>query len=468
MDVTGAKILVVDDEQGLREMLEIVLAKRGFQVQCTGSGEEALECMAAQPFDLILQDVRMPGMGGIRLLETLRERHPQIPIVIMTAYSTWDSAVEAMRLGAFDYVRKPFVTEEMLRIIHRALEHQRLRADGLGELLDEKGPLIVGTNQRMRDLFALLKQVAPTDSTVLVRGESGTGKELIARSIHCRSPRAAHPFISVNCSAFPETLLESELFGYLRGAFTGAHEDKKGLMLVADKGTLFLDEIAEMSPKTQVKLLRVLEERKVMPLGGTKMVAFDARIIAATNRDMERDIANGVFREDLYYRLNVIPLQVVPLRERKEDIPLLSGYFLAKYSARMGKDVRGISPRAQEALLRHDWPGNVRELENVIQRYVALSEGPTIVDIEIQSMHGAPEHAAAEVGEVTIPEAGIDLETLMSVHEKKYIEAALARTGGNMAQAAKILGLTYRSIRYKVKKLGVQVDVESPHECVEA
>ncbi|HAK95248.1 MAG TPA: Fis family transcriptional regulator [Planctomycetes bacterium] len=466
MDLTGTKLLVVDDEHGLRELLEIVLAKRGFAVATVATGEEALARCARERFDLIIQDVRMPGMGGLRLLEKLRGMCPETPVVIMTAYSTWDSATEAMRLGAFDYVRKPFVTEEILKIISRAIEHQRLRRDGLGKLLDEKGPLIVGTNQRMRDLFALVKQVAATDSTVLVRGESGTGKELVARSIHCRSPRAAFPFISVNCSAFPETLLESELFGYLRGAFTGAADDKKGLMTVADKGTLFLDEIAEMSPKTQVKLLRVIEERTVLPLGATAAVSFDARIIAATNRDMERDIASGALREDLYYRLNVIPLEVPPLRERKEDIPLLAGYFLAKYSSRMGKDVRGISPTAQDTLLRHDWPGNVRELENVIQRYVALAQGPTIGEIEIRSTRAQDRPPPPEG--IAIPEGGIDLEALVSSHERRYLEAALARTGGNMAQAAKILGLTYRSIRYKVKKLGITSPCKPQDECVKA
>ena len=466
MDLTGARLLVVDDERGLREMLEIVLAKRGFAVATAGTGEEALARCERERFDLIIQDVRMPGMGGLRLLEKLRGLCPETPVVIMTAYSTWDSATEAMRLGAFDYVRKPFVTEEFVKLIGRAIEHQRLRRSGLGKLLDEKGPLIVGTNQSMRDLFALVKRVAATDSTVLVRGESGTGKELVARSIHCRSPRAAFPFLSVNCSAFPETMLESELFGYRRGAFTGAAEDKKGLMIVADKGTLFLDEIAEMSPKTQVKLLRVIEERKVLPLGATETVPFDARIIAATNRNMERDIASGALREDLYYRLNVIPLEVPPLRDRKEDIPLLAGYFLAKYSARMGKDVRAISPQAQDTLLRHEWPGNVRELENVIQRYVALAQGPTIGDIEIRGTRAHDRPSPPEG--VAIPEGGIDLEAVVSSHERRYIEAALARTRGNMAQAAKILGLTYRSIRYKVKKLGIAGHSKQPEEGVTA
>ena len=466
MDLTGARLLVVDDERGLREMLEIVLAKRGFAVATAGTGEEALARCERERFDLIIQDVRMPGMGGLRLLEKLRGLCPETPVVIMTAYSTWDSATEAMRLGAFDYVRKPFVTEEFVKLIGRAIEHQRLRRSGLGKLLDEKGPLIVGTNQSMRDLFALVKRVAATDSTVLVRGESGTGKELVARSIHCRSPRAAFPFLSVNCSAFPETLLESELFGYRRGAFTGAAEDKKGLMIVADKGTLFLDEIAEMSPKTQVKLLRVSEERKVLPLGATETVPFDARIIAATNRNMERDIASGALREDLYYRLNVIPLEVPPLRDRKEDIPLLAGYFLAKYSARMGKDVRAISPQAQDTLLRHEWPGNVRELENVIQRYVALAQGPTIGDIEIRGTRAHDRPSPPEG--VAIPEGGIDLEAVVSSHERRYIEAALARTRGNMAQAAKILGLTYRSIRYKVRKLGIAGHSKQPEEGVTA
>ncbi len=460
MGVKQTSVLVVDDENSMRELLEIVLEKRGFSVATAGTGEEALSRFKEQTFDAVIQDVRMPGMGGMALLEELRRLDPHIPILIITAYSTWDSAVDAMRLGAFDYIRKPFVTEEIINTLNRALADRRLREEGLEEPMEEKGGLIVGTSQKMRDIFELVKQVAPTDSTVLIRGPSGTGKELVARIIHCRSPRAAKPFISVNCGAFPETLLESELFGYRRGAFTGANEDKKGLMVVANAGTLFLDEIAEMTPKTQVKLLRVLEERKVLPLGGTEEIRFDARVIAATNRDMENEISTGAFRKDLYYRLNVIPIDLPPLRDRKDDIPLLAGHFLAKYSKRMNKDVQTLAPAVQEELLRYDWPGNVRELENVIQRYIALTDGSVIEHIDLGRRRGRrASDAAAQAtdGSPHIPPEGLDLEEILNEVERGYIQAALSRTEGNMAQAAKLLGLTYRSIRYKVKKLGAKV-----------
>jgi two-component system response regulator PilR (NtrC family) len=460
MKETKRSILVVDDEEGMRELLDIVLEKRGFAVATAPNAETALELFRARRFDVVIQDIRMPGMGGIRLIEELRALDPAVPILVITAYSTWDSAVEAMRLGAFDYVRKPFVTDEILATISRALEHRRLCDEGLADPLLEKGGLIVGGDGAMREIFAFVKQIAPTDSTVLICGASGTGKELIARVIHCRSTRGAKPFVCVNCGAFPDTLLESELFGYRRGAFTGATEEKKGLLVVAHGGTIFLDEIAEMTPRTQVKLLRALEERKVLPLGGTEEVAFDARIIAATNRDMEAEVASGAFREDLYYRLNVIPIQLPPLRDRKEDIPLLAGHFLAKYSRRMHKNVRTLAPAAQEALARYDWPGNVRELENVIQRYVALTQGEVIERIDIgkggeEADRPPPASAASENA---LPPEGVDLEALLNDYERSLLVTALKRTDGNMAQAAKILGLSYRSIRYKVKKLGIAVE----------
>jgi len=461
MDVERTSILVVDDEEGMREMLEIVLEKRGFAVSTAATGEEALRLLEERRFDLVIQDIRMPGMGGIAFLKKAKRSRPDLPFLVITAYSTWDTAMEAMRLGAFDYIRKPFGTDEILETIQRSLEQRRLRDMGVEDPIAEKGGLVIGANKKMREIFDLMKQIAPTDSTVLIEGPSGTGKELLARIIHCRSRRAAHPFICVNCGAFPDTLLESELFGYRRGAFTGAVEEKKGLMVVANNGTLFLDEIAEMTPATQVKLLRVLEERKVRPLGGTAEIPFDARIIAATNRDMKREVESGAFRKDLFYRLNVIPIRMPPLRERKEDIPLLAGHFLAKYSKRMGKDVRLLSAKAQEQLLEYDWPGNVRELENVIQRHVALAEGETIERIDLVGDAGRGETICARPpneDEVLIRDGRLDLEEILNEYEKKYIQAALRRTNGNMARAAKLLGLTYRSIRYKVKKLGVKTE----------
>ena len=447
------KILVVDDEESMRDMLQIVLEKRGYRVVTAEDAQKALKLTRKHAFSLIIQDVRMPGMDGLKLLELLKREQPDTPILIITAYSTWDTAQEAIRLGADDYIRKPFRTEQILATIQHLLEQKKLREAGLADPLAAKGGIIIGANRKMREIFELVKQIAPTDSTVLIQGASGTGKELVARIIHCLSKRAAKPFICVNCGAFPDTLLESELFGYKKGAFTGAYEDKKGLMVLANEGTLFLDEIAEMTPKTQVKLLRVLEERKVLPLGGTEEVPFTARLIAATNRPMEEEVARGTFRKDLYYRLNVIPIHLPPLKERKEDIPLLTGHFISKYARRMGKDVIGLGPEARRALLQYDWPGNVRALENVIQRYVALATGPIIEKIDLPKSSQTAEKGPAE--EFQLPEEGIDLESILEKYERRYVEAALERTNWNMAKAAKLLGLTYRSIRYKVKKLGL-------------
>ncbi|MBN1420292.1 MAG: sigma-54-dependent Fis family transcriptional regulator, partial [Planctomycetes bacterium] len=312
---------------------------------------------------------------------------------------------------------------------------------------------LVGNDRGMREVYALVKKVAPTDSTVLISGESGTGKELVARAIHERSPRARERFVSINCSAFTETLLESELFGHVRGAFTGALDDRKGLFAAAHRGTLFLDEIADMSPATQVKILRVLEERRVLPVGGTEEVRVDARIIAATNRSMEEEIRKGRFREDLYYRLNVIPISLPPLRDRKVDIPLLAGHFLAKYARQMGKDVRSLASSAQQTLLEHDWPGNVRELENIIQRHVALCDGPEIGAIHLGRSSACPPRKPEGF---EIPESGLDLDRTLEDIERSYLVRALEATDGNMTLAARLLGMSYRSIRYKVKKLGVR------------
>ena len=446
-------VLVVDDEESMREFLEVVIDNEGLNVRTVGSGEEAVELVKTCAPRAMIQDLRMGGLDGMDLLEQVKSIAPEMPVVIMTAYSTWDTAVEAMRLGAFDYLKKPFDTEHVRAVLQRAIQVSAVETDP-----DAVRRLIVGNTHAMHRVYELIKKVAPTDSTVLIRGESGSGKEVVARSIHAASHRAHMPFTAVNCSAFTETLLESELFGHARGAFTGAMENRKGLFETANGGTLFLDEVAEMSLTTQVKILRVLEERRVLPVGGNTEIPVDVRIVAATNRDIEKEIQEGNFREDLFFRLNVIPVHLPSLRERKEDIPLLSGHFLARYSAAMGRPVKRLSKEAQEDLLEYDWPGNVRELENVIQRYVALCDGETIGHVDLKTSGGAPAPMAESfsIDEFDASQEGFILDDVMEEIERRFLVRALEQTGGNLTQAAKLLGMSYRSIRYKVKKLKVR------------
>lgn len=455
---TGHKrldVLVVDDEQSMREFLEIVLSNEGLEVCTASSGEEALQIIAHNPPKVFIQDLRMGGVDGMQLLEQAKQAQPGMPVVIMTAYSSWDTAVEAMRLGAFDYLKKPFDNENIRSIVQRAIHV----ADNPGDPTAIER-LIVGNSPPMQRLHDLIRKVAPTDSTVLIRGESGSGKELVARSVHASSHRAEKPFIAVNCSAFADTLLESELFGHVRGAYTGAVDDRKGLFEMAHGGTLFLDEVADMSATTQVKILRVLEERRLLPVGGSAEVAVDVRIIAATNRDLEQDIREQRFREDLFYRLNVIPFQLPAMRERPDDIPLLAGHFMARYAESMGKDVRRLSAKAQSELMSHPWPGNVRELQNVIQRHVALSEGDEIETLDLEShtesQAGAPPAGGELLQQYALESDDFMLDEVMEQIERRFLASALEQTNGNLTQAAKMLGVSYRSIRYKVKKLGVR------------
>ncbi|MEM7164497.1 MAG: sigma-54 dependent transcriptional regulator [Planctomycetota bacterium] len=450
-------VLVVDDEQSMREFLEIVLANEGLEVATASSGEEALQMIAQRPPKVFIQDLRMGGIDGMQLLEKAKELQPTMPVVIITAYSSWDTAVEAMRLGAFDYLKKPFDNENIRSIVQRALSVAENPGDP-----SAVERLIVGNSPPMQRLHDLIRRVAPTDSTVLIRGESGSGKELVARSVHASSHRAERPFIAVNCSAFADTLLESELFGHVRGAYTGASDDRKGLFEMAHGGTLFLDEVADMSATTQVKILRVLEERRLLPVGGSNEVSVDVRIVAATNRDLEQDIREQRFREDLFYRLNVIPFHLPPMRERPDDIPLLAGHFMARYAETMRKDVRRLSPRAQAQLMNHSWPGNVRELQNVIQRHVALSDGEEIENLDLEAAGAAAAPAAAGGAELldqyALETDGFMLDEVMEQIERRFLCSALEQTSGNLTQAAKMLGVSYRSIRYKVKKLGVRAN----------
>ncbi|HVR76641.1 MAG TPA: sigma-54 dependent transcriptional regulator [Planctomycetota bacterium] len=457
----GKTILVADDEQSMRDLLSMLLEASGYNVLLASNVEEAMRVFSAEKgrINLVIQDLKMPGADGADLLRWLKVEDPDLPVIIITAFSTWDSAVDAMRLGAFDYIRKPFDTDAIRSVVARGLEkdavrHGRMRRKGDE---DRSGLAMIGNNPLIQGVFRMIELIAPTDSTVLIQGESGTGKEIVSRYIHHKSHRADRSFVPVNCSAFTESLLESELFGHVRGAFTGAIESQQGLFRAANGGTLFLDEVADMSLTTQVKILRVLEERRVCPVGSTELQPIDVRIIAATNKNIEEEVLKKGFREDLYYRLNVIPLFLPALRDRKDDIPLLAGHFLAKYSRQMGKQVIRISDKARQMLYDYDWPGNVRELENVIQRHVALSEGDTIEFLAIKPRKSdfLPPRLQAPRSPI-IPPEGIRLEHEIESFERFYLREALRMTGGNLTSAAKLLGMTYRSIRYRVKKLKIK------------
>jgi len=452
MDENLINVLVIDDEKSMLEMMEIVLAKENCSIVTTPDPIKGLELVKTNDFDVIIQDLKMPKMGGLELLEKIKNLHPKTPVIIITAFSTWDNAVEAMRLGAFDYIKKPFDTDNIRAVVTRAAQQKR-SIDESEELSLVDVKEIVGSSKPMQQVLSTVRRIAATDSTIVIMGESGTGKELIARALHYNSMRSKGSFIAINCGAITETLLESELFGHVRGAFTGAIADKKGLFEIADGGTLFLDEIGEMSSSTQVKLLRVLENREFIPVGGVKTKQVNIRLIVATNRQLEEEVASGRFREDLYYRLNVIPINIPSLRERKEDIPLLAGHFLAIYSEAMNKNVTTISDQAREDLVGHDWPGNVRELENVIQRAVVLCEGDTIKFFSLHARKWQPDMADEEI---LIPESGIDLDEKIANIERKYIKRALHMTQGHITLAADILGITFRSLRYKMKKLEIE------------
>ncbi|MEQ1759034.1 MAG: sigma-54 dependent transcriptional regulator [Vicinamibacterales bacterium] len=458
------RVLVVDDEPSLREMLKIVLGRDGYRVTVAKSGREAVEQLASSPYDLIISDIRMPDLGGVDVLRAAKASNHETVVFMMTAFASTDTAVEAMRLGAVDYFTKPFSMDELRLKVRQHLESSRLKRENvlLKRALQAKNQFsnIIGRSEPMVSLFSMIESVAKTGSTVLVSGESGTGKELVARALHFNSLRRGQPFVAVNCGAIPETLLESELFGHVRGAFTGADTLKKGLMEVADRGTIFLDEIGEMNAVMQVKLLRVLQERRFRRLGGTEEIQVDLRVVAATNQDLSRLITEGRFREDLYYRINVIPLHLPPLRERKEDVALLAEHFLAKHARELNKPVRAIAQNAMVLLEAYGWPGNVRELENVIERSVALERTEAILadTLPLHIRDGRSSLNPAGVGVQPLPtlpeiEAGFDLEARGEDFYRHYMSLALARAGGVQARAAEMLGMSFRSFRYYAKKL---------------
>jgi two-component system response regulator PilR (NtrC family) len=457
-------ILICDDERSICEMLDITLRREGHKVETVNSGEAAKRKLESALFDVVITDIKMPNIDGIAVLRYAHQVSPDSAVILITAVDDYEAAIEAVKAGgATDYIRKsPGLVDEIKIAIRRALEKVSLSRQNFALKRDAAGrnslDNIVGISPAMEKLKQTIRTVASTQSTVLIYGESGTGKELVARAVHSCSPRSTEAFVSINCGAFPETLLESELFGYVKGAFTGANQNKRGLFEVADGGTIFLDEIGEMDLTMQVKLLRVLQERCVRPVGGTDEIAIDVRVIAATNRDLERQVAENTFREDLYYRLSVIPVTVPPLRNRREDLPMLVSHFIKKYVPAAGKSITHINPSSLSALANYDWPGNVRQLENTIERAVALETGEEL-HVELPVERPRARAAAAGVGAegpsiasgAVLPE-GMDMEKYVAEIERTLLKSALAQSNGVQARAADVLKISYRSFRHLMKK----------------
>jgi len=459
--MAGERILVVEDEEGMREFLNILLAKEGYDVTTCESGAEALEKFKERDFHLVVTDIKMPGIDGIEVLSRIKEIDPSVPVIIMTGYASMETAIQAVNKGAYSYLRKQTSNEDIKQVIKKAIEMRWLRKENRllkQQLRKNHGERkTIGKSEKIKQVFALIDKVAETDSTILIYGESGTGKELIAREIHYKSKRAEGPFVSINCGALPETLLESELFGHVKGSFTGAVRDKEGLLAVAKRGTFFLDEVGETSPAIQVKLLRVLQEKETIPVGGVKPIKVDVRLIAATNADLERNVDEGVFRADLFYRLNVIPVRVPPLRHRKDDIPLLVDHFLKVYCQRTGKVPKTISSEAMDCLVRYEWPGNVRELENCIERAVILEEGRMLSpeDLPQKIRFGSREHTSSVVST-----CNMTLEEL----EKEYLLKVLDEVGWRKKKAAAILGINPSTLYRKLQRYGFETGSKDPAE----
>ena len=473
------RVLVVDDEPGLREMLGMLLSREGYEVATVASAEEALTRLEAAGADVILSDVNMPGMDGYELIRTLRTRGFDTPVILVTAYASVARAVEAMREGAFDYVAKPFHNDEIRLIVRRALAMRALESDNArmrAELGARAGfGQIIGTSPAMQQVYALVRKVTGTRVNCLVGGESGTGKELVARALHYGSDRARGPFVAVNCGAIPESLVESELFGHKKGSFTGAIKDRVGHFEAADGGTLFLDEVGELPAAAQVKLLRVLAERKIVPVGGSSERTVDVRIVAATNRDLAAEVSAGRFREDLYYRLNVVQIDLPPLRARTGDLPALVQHFVDRFATEYGKPIRGASPEVLAVLAKYAFPGNVRELQNLVERAVALESADELTlaalpdrlqKLQSALVEEAPTEPGAEGGAppsatpppeaaFVVADAGFDLEAELAAVERRILERALQATDGNRTQAARKLGITFRSLRYRLAKFGM-------------
>jgi len=449
------RILIVDDDDALRESLALVLSSEGYELVSAANGEEALECIDEAPVDVILCDLRMPGLDGFDLIPQLGRKLPGSPVILMSAHGTSDLAIEAMRRGAYDYLAKPFQPSEVLLTLRKTQEREKLRRANHLLQRDVDRALgdrpIVAASESMIELLELLERTAAFKTTALLTGESGTGKEVLARAIHSQSPRRDEPFVAVNCGAIPEQLLESELFGHTKGAFTGANRARRGLFAEAERGSIFLDEIGELPPPLQVKLLRVLQEEEIRPVGDSKSRRIDVRVIAATARDLEQEIKTGHFREDLYYRLNVVRLHVPSLRERKQDIPLLVDHFLSRFRESLGKPVRAIADDALERLANYRWPGNVRELENVIERAVILTDSERITLKQLPSNIVDAHHEMAAT-----PDGDFSLRRARRAFEAKLIQRALRATEGNRTHAAKLLEISHRALLYKIKEYEIR------------
>ncbi len=448
-------ILVVDDEANMRHMLHALLTKQGYVIDVAKDGAEGVECMQRKMYDFVLCDLKMPVMDGMSFLAQTQAQHCSATIIMMSAYGTIDQAIETVKKGAYDYIAKPFKLEEILLVLRKAEERERLRKENhqLRSQLDSIDGHrafggMVGKGKVMQEVFHLAEKVAPYETTVLITGESGTGKELVARGIHMAGKGAGSPFVAINCGAIPDALLESEFFGYVKGAFTGADKDKRGLFEEAENGTLFLDEIAELPIDLQVKLLRVLQEREVRRLGGVKSLQINVRVLAATNKNLAEMVHRGVFREDLFYRLNVVSIEIPPLRLRKEDLPLLCRLLLDKFAIRLGLEVLGIAPAAMDLMMRYDWPGNVRELENVLERALILTEKNVILPEHLPAQFGVKdEHRRIDdfLGTYSLKQAKI-------IMEKRLISRAMDATGGNKSRAAHLLELSYPALLSKLKE----------------
>jgi len=465
--MTGIKVLVVDDEEVIRKGICRVMEGRGYQAESSESGFGAIEKLQKAPFNIVITDLKMPGMDGIEVLKAIKILQPDVPVIIITGYSTVDTAVDAMKNGAFDYIAKPFTPKQIIEMVEKALEQRTVQMQRAHPAV---GPslngfeIFVGESEAMQKVYSRIKQVAPTDSTVLITGQSGTGKELVARAIHKNSMRCNKPFVAVDCTSLVENLLESELFGHVKGSFTGAIQTKTGLFKVADGGTLFLDEISNISLATQSKLLRVLQEFKITPIGGTKPISIDIRLITATNKDLNEMVSEGLFRQDLFFRLNIIPINLPPLIDREGDLPLLIGHFLKKFAEEIGKDIHGISPAAMSILRQHPFTGNVRELENIIERAVVLTHSKLIQpeDLEIQpTTNDSPEEIITE----SVPQSAESLkeakrqvrEKAVEPVERAFLLQALERNNWNVTRAAKEVGMLRPNFQALLKKHGISV-----------
>ena len=459
-EVIMAKILILDDDKGMREFLEIMLTREGYDVTCAFDGEKALNLCRKTPFDLILTDLKMPKMDGIEFLKRVKDVCPEVFVILMTAYASGETAVSAMKEGAYDYIEKDFDIEDLTTLIREALNKKGIKKDDAQFIKEVEDAVcfgdMIGKSKEMLKVYSTINKVAGTTANILILGESGTGKELVAKAIHESSPRKGMPFLIINCGGIPETLLESELFGYIKGSFTGAHMDKPGLFEAASGGTIFLDEIGDLPSILQVKLLRVVQEKTFRRIGGTEDIKVDVRIISATNQNLSVQVKEGTFREDLYYRLNVIPIQLPPLRERKDDIPILAKHFIEKYSQEFSKEIRNISIYALELLMDYQFPGNIRELENIIERSVALETSNIILPENLVLSEGLGE--AQPLTEFHISDKGILLDDELENIERQWIRKALEKSRGSKIKAAELLHITADALRKRIKKLRIEED----------